>query len=290
MREYVIFTDVTADLSPELIAGLPEIRIIPMEVTLGNKTYTYGPGGTITAKEFYEGQRSGLFASTSQINPSAYLEHFEPCLRSGKDILYFSFSSGLSSTYQSAQICIRELKEQYPERKLLCVDTLGASLGEGFLVLEAAKRQAAGMSLEELAAWAEKYREKVCHWFTVDTFVHLKHGGRVSSASAAMGTMLQIKPLLHVDHNGKLEAMEKPRGRNRAVAAQVEKMTSGWLPELGKQVLIGHGDDMEAAVMLKGRLMERFPDAEIRIADIGPVIGAHTGPGVLALFYWGDNR
>ena len=130
----------------------------------------------------------------------------------------------------------------------------------------------------------------VCHWFTVDTFTHLKHGGRVSATAAVMGTALQIKPLLHVDDHGKLQAVEKPRGRKKAVAALVSRLEQGWIPALGKSVLIGHADDPDAADLLKKQIIEKFPDADIHIADIGPVIGAHAGPGTLALFYWGSNR
>ena len=290
MAEFQIFTDATADLSPTLLAGLPSVEIIPMQVEIGGTEYTYGSPDGITATEFYRLQRAGNFATTSQINPTVYFQYFEPCLRQGVDVLYLCFSSGLSGTYQSAMLAAEELQQEYPERKIICVDTLGASAGEGFLVREAAKMQGNGLTIEELAEWVTKRRLQVCHWFTVDTFTHLKHGGRVSAAAAAMGTALQIKPLLHVDDNGKLQVMEKSRGRKKATAAQLARMERGWMPELGKSVLIAHSDDPEAAKMLQGRIMERFPDAEIQITYIGPVIGAHTGPGTVALFYWGNNR
>lgn len=261
-----------------------------MQVEISGKEYTYGTPDGITAQEFYHLQREGGFATTSQINPTVYFQFFEPWLQKGNDILYLCFSSGLSSTYQSAVLAVQELQQEYPERKIICIDTLGASLGEGFLVREAAQKQAEGLSLEELADWVLKYRLQVCHWFTVDTFKHLKHGGRVSAASATMGTALQIKPLLHVNADGKLQAVEKPRGRKNAIAAQLARFELGWLPEQGKSVLIAHSDDLDAAAMLKGRIKEKFPTAEIQIADMGPIIGAHTGPGTIALFYWGSNR
>ena len=215
MGKYQIFTDATADLSPESLKGLPSVEIIPMQIEIGGAEYTFGTPDGITPQEFYGLQRKGSFATTSQINPTVYFQYFEPCLRQGVDVLYLCFSSGLSGTYQSAMLAAEELQQEYPERKIICVDTLGASAGEGFLVREAAKMQGNGLTIEELAEWVTKRRLQVCHWFTVDTFTHLKHGGRVSAAAAAMGTALQIKPLLHVDDNGKLQVMEKSRGRIR---------------------------------------------------------------------------
>lgn len=290
MDSYRIFTDATADLSAELLAGLPPVEVIPMQVEIGGKEYTYGSPGGITTREFYRMQREGNFASTTQINPGVYLQYFEPWLREGTDILYLCFSSGLSGTFQTAEMAVEELSAEYPERTIVCIDTLCASIGEGLIVREAAKMQAQGLTLDELTAWVTARRLNVCHWFTVDTLTHLKHGGQISAAAAVMGTALQIKPLLHVDEQGKLEAVEKPRGRKKAITAQVERMEQGWMPELGKTVLIGDGDDPGASAMLKKAVLERFPDAEVLISDIGPVIGAHTGPGILVLIYWGNNR
>ena len=287
---YRIFTDATADMSPEMFSGLPPVAIIPMELELGGEAYRYGPGGSINAAGFYAKQREGLFASTSQINPSVYLQAFTPCLEEGEDILYLSFSSGLSGTFQSAQLSTEELRQIFPERKIVCVDTLAASIGEGLLVCEALRKQAEGLSLEELVDWVLKNRLKVCHWFTVDTFDHLKHGGRVSAAAAAVGTVLQIKPLLRVDEEGRLAVVEKPRGRRRAIAALLERIESGWTPELGRRIFLGHGDCPEGVRELEAAVAARFPEAEITVADIGPIIGSHTGPGMLAAVYWGVNR
>ena len=290
MGTYRIFTDATSDLTPELTEGLASVEIIPMQVEIGGAEYTYGTPDGISAQEFYHLQKAGNFATTSQINPTIYFQSFETWLRQGCDVLYLCFSSGLSGTYQSASLAVEELQMEYPERKIICIDTLGAAAGEGFLVREAVKRRMEGLTIDELADWVVEHRLKVCHWVTVDTFTHLKHGGRVSSATAAMGTALQIKPLLHVDEQGKLQAVEKPRGRKKAVAALVSRLEQGWIPALGKSVLIGHADDPDAADLLKKQILEKFPDADIHIADIGPVIGAHAGPGTLALFYWGSNR
>ena len=287
---YKLFSDVTADVSEELMRGMPEVELVPMQVELGGENYIYGPGGDLTVEHFYAEQRAGKFASTSQINPMVYRECFEKTLKAGEDILYLCFSSGLSSTLQSANLCAQELREEYPERKLIVVDTLCAAVGEAMLVREAARRQQEGLTIEELAAWVEENRLKICHWFTVDSFDHLKHGGRVSAAAAAVGTMLQIKPLLHVDEEGKLRVAEKPRGRKQAIRTQVAHMKEGWTPEMGKLVVIGHGDGPDDVEQLRQAVLKEFPDADIRVAYIGPVIGAHTGPGMLALIYWGTNR
>lgn len=287
---YKLFSDVTADVSEELMRGMPEVELVPMQVELGGENYIYGPGGDLTVEHFYAEQRAGKFASTSQINPMVYRECFEKTLKAGEDILYLCFSSGLSSTLQSANLCAQELREEYPERKLIVVDTLCAAVGEAMLVREAARKQQEGLTIEELAAWVEENRLKICHWFTVDSFDHLKHGGRVSAAAAAVGTMLQIKPLLHVDEEGKLRVAEKPRGRKQAIRTQVAHMKEGWTPEMGKLVVIGHGDYPDDVEQLRQAVLKEFPDADIRVAYIGPVIGAHTGPGMLALIYWGTNR
>ena len=287
---YQIITDATADLNGELLAGLPEVKIIPMNVQVNGREYLFGPGGNIECDEFYSYLRNGLFASTSQINPSTYREYFESVLKEDKDVLYLCFSSGMSKTIQSANMAIEELKEEYPDRKILCLDTLCAAVGEGLFVMEAARKQAQGMDIHSLYNWLEEHRLNLCHWVTVDTFDHLKHGGRVSATSAAMGTLLGIKPLIHVDENGKLVAMGKPRGKKKALEALLSNMEKGWMPEISKQVIIGHGDSLEVARELRDMIAVRFPEAEIYIAPIGPVIGAHAGPGVMTVFFWGNNH
>ena len=263
---YKLFSDVTADVSEELMRGMPEVELVPMQVELGGENYIYGPGGDLTVEHFYAEQRAGKFASTSQINPMVYRECFEKTLKAGEDILYLCFSSGLSSTLQSANLCAQELREEYPERKLIVVDTLCAAVGEAMLVREAARKQQ-GVQIG---------RRKV--------------GGRVSAAAAVVGTMLHIKPLLHVDEEGKLRVAEKPRGRKQAIRTQVAHMKEGWTPEMGKLVVIGHGDCPDDVEQLRQAVLKELPDADIRVAYIGPVIGAHTGPGMLALIYWGTNR
>lgn len=287
---YRIFTDATADFSSDMMVGLPRVEVIPMEVTVGDDHFLYGPGGNLSVKQFYAMQRGGKFATTSQINPIVYRKAFESALKNGYDVLYLGFSSGMSGSFNNARLCMEELQQEYPQRKLICIDTLGGSVGESFLVREAARKQYEGMNIDELAAWAKTQKLKVCHWFTVDIFDHLKHGGRVSATAAAVGGLLNIKPMLHVDEVGKLSVVKKPRGRRKAIHEQIECMKAGWQPEISPLVVIGHGDDIDAAMMLKEAAKDKFPDADIHIAEIGPIIGAHTGPGMLALIYWGSNR
>lgn len=290
VSDYQIFTDAASDITNTLMNGLPHVEIIPMSVEIDGKSFMYGSDSEIAVSEFYKIQRAGGAARTSGINHSDYTRHFEPFLRRGYDILYLGLSSGLSGTVHSAFVCAETLKEKYPERKIICIDTLCASLGEGFLVREAARMQQEGLTLDELAEWVADMHKNVCQWFTVDVFDHLYKGGRISAAAAAAGTMLQIKPLLHVDGSGLLTVTEKPRGRRRAAAALLKKLSAGWMPEHGKLIIIGHGDCRDDAENLADAVKERFPEAETYITDIGPVIGAHTGPGMLAAVYWGSNR
>ena len=287
---YKIITDATADLSAEMLYKSPSVDRISMELVLDGERYLYGLSDSMTADQFYSLLKEGRGASTSQISPISYCESWRPYLEAGYDILYLCFSSGLSGTLQSSRIAAEDLHLEYPERKIEIIDTLGASIGEGLLVCEAAKKQAQGMTLEELCAWIHLHKMEVCHRFTVDKFDYLLHGGRVSTSLAVVGTMLQIKPMLRVDEQGKLSVMQKPRGRKKAIAALLSQMEEGWTPELSKTVVVGHGGNIQIAQELCDSVKAHFPDAEIRIAEIGPIIGAHTGPDMMALSYWGNNR
>ena len=286
MKEYQIFTDATSDLNEDL----ETVKIIPMNVEIGDKEYVYGPQGNISCSEFYGLQKQGKYASTSQINVLEYEKYFEEALKEGKDVLYISFSSGMSGTYQTACLCKNELEESYPDNRIICIDSLCAAVGEGLLIKEVDKKKREGMSMDELVDWVENNKMHLCHWFTVDNFDHLKHGGRVSAVAATLGKTLNIKPLLRVDEEGKLRVVKKIRGRHKAMVAQVECIVKTWSPEISKSVVIGHGDDLKAAEELKEYVENKLPDAEIYISDIGPIIGAHTGPGVMVLAFWGNGR
>lgn len=287
---YQLITDATADFSPDMLNEIPELDIIPMEVILDGESRQYGLGGDLSVEEFYQALRQGKYGSTSQINPNTYMECFEKYLKMGKDILYLCFSSGLSATYQNACSCAEELEEKYPERSVLCIDTLAASAGQALLVYEAAKKWQTGEKMEELAEWVLKRRLSVCHWFTVDTLEYLKKGGRIGAATAVVGGMLQIKPLLHVDEEGHLIQAGKPRGRRQALNEKLRCFQEGWNPSMGRTVVIAHGDCYEEAVRLKEEIETHYIEAECRIVSVGPIIGMHTGPGMVACCFWGTKR
>ncbi len=289
-RTYQIITDATADMVPEMLVGLPEVQVIPMGVTLGRRLYLW-PWGRYYRRGIFT-QRSGTASSPPlrrSIRPFIWNTLRRACRR-GEDVLYLCLTSGVSGTFQTASLCAAELQEKYPEGKVICIDSLCASVGEGFLVREAARKQKEGLTLDELVQWVNDHRQKVCHWFTVDTFEHLKHGGRVSGAAAMMGTLLQIKPMLHVSMEGQAGRGGKPRGAKRALAAQLARMKKGWTPEEGKLIVVGHGDCIDRAQELAEQVKTLYPDTEIYIAPIGPIIGSHTGPGMLALIFWGTER
>ena len=285
---YQIITDSCADLT--------DVQLKQWDVSCVNLTLRYNGenhsnfSDPAAVKAFYDEMRNGTMATTAAANPEEWAAVMRAALDAGRDVLVITFSSGMSTTYQSAVIASQDLQEEYPERTILVVDSLCAALGQGLLVYHACRKRDEGMDIRELAAWVEEHRLNLCHWVTVDTFDHLKHGGRVSATSAAMGTLLGIKPLIHVDENGKLVAVGKPRGKKKALEALVSNMEKGWQPEISKQVIIGHGDSLEVARELRDLVAARFPEAEILIAPIGPVIGAHAGPGVMTVFFWGNNH
>ena len=239
---------------------------------------------------FYQRLRAGEVATTAAVNMNQYVEAIEPLLQAGRDVLVLAFSSGLSATFQSSKLAVEELSEKYPERKLYTVDTLCASLGQGLLVWYAAQERKKGRTIEEVRDWAEANKLSLCHQFTVDDLHFLKRGGRISATTAVVGSMLQIKPVLHVDDEGHLINIGKARGRQSSLKALVDKMEKT-VTEAGKQtVFISHGDCLEDAEAVAQMVRERFGTQDIRINYVGPVIGAHSGPGTLALFYLGTQR
>ena len=287
---YRIVTDATADLTEEMLQGLPAPTVVSMPINIGGEDHSFGPQGDLTVDRFYQTLRAGNFATTSQVNPLVYREVFESILAGGEDLIYLCFSSGLSSTYQGACLCMESLREQYPERQIRYVDTLSASIGEGHVVMKALELQKQGATLDAVQDWVEKNRLHMFHFFMVDTFEHLRRGGRVSAAVAMAGTALQIKPMLIVDDEGKLVVVDKPRGRKRAAQLLLEKMENLWDPALGDTVLIGHGDCLAEAEGLAETVRQNFPQAKIIIAPVGPVIASHTGPGILGLTFWSRQR
>ncbi len=288
--DYCIVTDAASDLDAGYLEMQSDICVIPMSVILGGKEYIYGPGGNLSHKYFYEMVKAGASVSTSQVNIDSYIRFFEPILASGMDILYLCFSSGLSGMYQNAVFASEELQQKYPERKIRCIDTLCAAPGEGFLVREAVQRKRNHWSLQSLADWTEENKCHVDHWFTVHDLMYLHQGGRVSTTSAVLGTALQIKPLLCVDNEGRLQVVGKSRGMKRAMTDLVDKMDLRWMHEQSGSVAIVHADLQEQADQLQRMVEQKFPGASVYQAQIGPVIGAHTGPGLLGLVFWGQER
>lgn len=290
MTEYQIITDSTTDISPEMIAEL-DLQVIPMCYMLEGRTYHNIPGGgEMTDHEFYELLRAGKMSTTAQINSEEFIERFTPVLEEGKDVLYLAFSSGLSGTCQSAFLAKKELEEKFPERRVEVFDTLCASMGEGLLVYHAAMLKKAGRDMDEVLSWLRENVLRLCHWFTVDDLHHLKRGGRVSSATALVGTMLGIKPVLHVDDEGHLIPVSKVRGRKQSLDALVQRMVETAIDPKEQTVFISHGDCQEDAEYVASQIKEKLGVRKIFINFIGPVIGAHSGPGTLALFFLGKNR
>lgn len=290
MHSYQILTDATADLPPELVEQL-ELTVIPMEFQVQGNDYIFEPTEqNLKTSAFYALLRDGQVATTSQINMFTYLHHFEDVLKRGEDVLYIAFSSGLSGSLQVSRLAVEELLAKYPERKILCVDSLSASLGEGLLVYAAAKKRQEGLDLEALANWVAENRLHLCHWFTVDDLNHLRRGGRVSSAAAAFGTALKIKPVLHVDDEGHLIPISKVQGRKRSLKSLVDEMEKTYWPDQNDIVFIGHGDCEADAHYVRDCVRERFQIDAFVVHTIGPIIGAHSGPGTVALFFFGDHR
>ena len=287
MPNYQIITDSVCDLPKDMLAEL-KVKTAPLHLLFRGESLEDSVGQGL--KEIYDGMRAGEAPTTAAANPQGWAEVMEPVLAAGEDLLVLGFSSGLSTTYQSAVIAAQELEEKYPQRKIRVVDTLSAALGQGLLVWYTCKMRDKGLSLEELAEWVEENKFHICHWFTVDDLMHLKRGGRVSAATALVGTMLQIKPVLHVDDNGKLVSMVKARGRKASIEALVKK-----LDELGEgydnsTVFVCHGDCPEEAAKLKALLLQRPGVKEVFVGALGAVIGAHAGPGTLAVFFMGKHR
>ena len=284
---YKIITDTCCDF-PAHMYGELNLGVVPLNVLY--KGVSYYEYSEQWLKDLFAGLRAGESATTAAVNPQGWKDVIEPVLQEGQDVLVLAFSSGLSTTYQSAVIAGQELSEQYPDRKIRVVDTLCASLGQGLLVWYACKKRDEGMSLEELTAWCEENRFRLCHWFTVDNLMYLKRGGRVSAATALVGTMLQIKPVLHVDNEGHLINVSKVRGRKASVEALAAKMGQLAKPGENETVFICHGDCQEDADRLAQIVKEKYGVKEVFTYYVGAVIGSHSGPGTLALFFLGDHR
>ena len=289
MREYAIMTDNTADLP---YSYYKEHGVEYMYLTYQMEGETYGKDNELEVKDFYNRMRKGSMPTTSQVNSEEVKEVFRPILKQGKDILYLAFSSGLSGTYNSVRLAAEELGEEFPEQKILVIDSLCASLGEGLFVDKAVEMKEAGKSLEENAAWLEEHKLNFCHVFTVDDLFHLHRGGRVSKVAAVVGTMVNLKPVLHVDNEGHLIPLKNVRGRKKSLSTLVALMEEriGEWKDKNTKVFISHGDCQEDAEYVAKLVKEKFGYETFLINYVGSTIGAHSGPGTVALFFMGEYR
>ncbi|MEF9983188.1 MAG: DegV family protein [Oscillospiraceae bacterium] len=290
MNDYVLFTDVTTDLTVEILKDIDVISINMPFFLDENQIEHYPDYKNISVSDFYQSLREKTKITTSQINSRTYVEYFEKALSKGKDILYLGFSSGLSGTMQSATIAIEMLKEKYTDRKIYAVDTLCASSGEGMFVYYAALKKKNGMDIEQLRQWCENSKLNLCHWFTVEDLFFLHRGGRVSKTVAIAGSMLKIMPVMHMDNEGHLMLVDKVRGRHNALEALAEKMIETAVDLPSQTIFISHGDDIACAKYLENYIKSRTAVAKIIIQPVNPIIGAHSGPGTIALFFWGTER
>ena len=288
MKNFIITTDINCDLPQEIYEKF-DIRSMQLHYILEGIDYA-GNDERITPAEFYAKMRAGSMPQTMQVNPGHAKEVFLGCLNDGYDVLHIGFSSALSGSVGSAQLAAEELKEDYPDANIIVIDSLCASLGQGLLVYLAALRKQEGKTLQETAQWTEEHKLNLCHLFTVDDLNHLFRGGRVSKATAVIGTMLNVKPVLHVDNGGRLIPIGKARGRKQSLNALVDHMKNNvgnWKNDI---VFISHGDSLEDAQYVADRIKEEFGITEFVINYVGPTIGAHSGPGTIALFFLGETR
>lgn len=285
---YQIFTDATSDF-PATFAEQLHVTVLPMGFTMEGKEYFYIPGRSdMPIETFFEKMRAGVPVTTAQVNTFTFIEVFEPVLQAGNDVLYIGLSSKLSGTVQSGFSAAEELRAKYPERKIFVIDSLCASLGLGLLVYYAARKQ--DMPVEDLAKWVEDNKLRFVHWFTVEDLVYLKRGGRISGATAAIATILNIKPVMHVDNEGFLVAVEKVQGRKKSLRSLFERMEKTVDTKATDTVFIGHCDSKADAEYVASLVHEKYPDMIVHIDDIGTSVGAHSGPGTIALFFVGSER
>jgi len=289
MNDFTLICDTNSDMPLEMVKEL-EIEMLPFSFLMDGKNYlNYSDSRELSPKDFYKALREGKSASTSLVNSYTFYEFFKPYLISGKDVLYIGFSSGLSASFEQSQMAAKQLSEEFPDRKIICIDSLCASMGEALLAYYAALEKKNGKTIEEVADITRQLVPTICHWFTVDDLQHLKRGGRVSAATAAVGTLLSIKPILHVDNAGKLMPKDKIRGRKKSIEELFNIMKENIAKLQEQTVFISHGDCIEDAEYLK-ELTMTLGVQNIVIGHIGPVIGAHSGPGTVALFFVGKER
>ena len=290
MREYVIMTDSCCDLTDHMAKEL-ELTVVPLTVHIDGHDYpNLLDGSAISFEDFYGKIRGGVLATTSAANVGQFQEAMRPILAAGKDIVSINFSSALSTTYQSACIAAQDMKEEFPDANIYVVDSLSASLGQGLLLYLTVQKKREGLSAQELVQWVEDNKLHIDHWFTVDDLNFLKRGGRVSAATALVGTMLSIKPVMHTDNEGRLTLVGMARGRKASLKALLDAIERLAIEPEKQTMFICHADCEEEAKQVAAEIQRRFGTTDIRIHYIGPVIGSHTGPNTMGLFFVGTER
>lgn len=290
MAEYQIFTDATCDMNVDILDD-HHIEVLPMEVTMddGNSFLHFPDFRNYAADIFYKKLAEGVLAHTSQITPPKFIEAFHPYLEKGIDILYVAFSSGLSNTYQSALLARNELCEEFPERKIIVIDSLAASTGEGIFALRAADNQAAGMTIEENAQWLEAHKMEPMHYFTVGDLFFLHKGGRVSAGTAIVGSALNIKPVMYVDAAGKLIVKTKAHGRKASLRKLYDLTRQTLVNGEEQTIFVAHTDCLPEAENVAALIRQNIPCKDVVITRVGPVVGTHTGPSLMCIFSWGNG-
>ena len=288
--EYIIFADVSIDIDMAF-ADKYDLKYIPMEYILHDNSFNCSrPENDEMMHQYYEKLRLKASTHTSQIVPNNYVEAFEGYIKEGKGILYISLSSGLSNTYESALLAAKMLKDDYPECEIEVVDSLGATGGMGILAESACLNREKGMSLTDNAKWLREHANNINFWFKVEDLMYLCRGGRVSATTAVVGTALKIKPILTIDSTGKLQTIDKKRGDKQAMLSLIERFEASYDPDMGNTVYVSCADCRDVAETLKSKLLEKHPDLDIKITMLSPIIGAHTGPDMLSLIYYGSKR
>lgn len=289
MREFVITTDSATDFSAEMARAL-EVTMVPLTYILGSDSYYNIEGEGPDTHEFYKRISSGEPVQTSAPNVEAFKERFRPILEAGNDILHLAFSSGISVSYQNSVIAMKDMLEEFPDAKILVVDTLCASLGEGLIVHLAVLEKRKGKTMEEIRDFVEGIKLHICHWVTVGDLSQLRRGGRLSAGKAMVGNLLNMKPIIHVDNEGKLIPVESVKGRKRSLEALLKHMEERVIDPKEQMVYISHGDCFEDAQSLGNMIQEKLGVKSVTIGGIGPVVGAHSGFGTVALFFVGQER
>ena len=289
MRAFTIVTDTCCDL-PQNLAQDMDLVVIPLSVQLGDERFYNLPGAGPDTHTFYQRLFDGESVQTSAPNVGEFKDYFRPVLEAGKDLLYIGFTSALSATYQNSSIAAEELREEFPEATILTVDSLCASLGQGLLVDLAVQEQRKGKTIQEVRDYVETTKGQVHHWVTVGNLTQLRRGGRLTAAKAIFGSILQVKPIIHVDAKGRLVAVGTVKGRKKALAHLIEQMEEFVVNAEGQRIYIVNSDCSAEAEKMAEEIQAKFPVAEVIVGDMGQVIGSHTGKDTIGLFFLGQER